>query len=237
MAVQQGSRRGRWLVLAGLLAVLAVMIVIVVELSTQEPERGKARIAGIGDAQQTFGGVRQEGDRIGSPTPRSRSSSSTTSLRQLPGAVPDHDPPARRGLRAAGDAKLEYRHYSFTERVTQPASWRRRRRPTRTTLALHLPLLSQPGRGRAPRHRRRLPGRRSRARSPSSRSPNGATICAPRAGPTARSASASTDTRPLARDLEIRAEPATIVNGPAGTRTLQDTPSLDQITNAIEAVG
>jgi protein-disulfide isomerase len=41
----------------------------------------------------------------------------------------------------------------------------------------------------------------------------------------------------LGRDLQIRAEPAMIVNGPGGTRTLQDTPSLTQITNAIEAVG
>lgn len=41
----------------------------------------------------------------------------------------------------------------------------------------------------------------------------------------------------LGSDLGIRAEPAAIVNGPGGTRTLQDSPDLGQITTAIEAVG
>ncbi|HEY8638900.1 MAG TPA: thioredoxin domain-containing protein, partial [Solirubrobacterales bacterium] len=40
----------------------------------------------------------------------------------------------------------------------------------------------------------------------------------------------------LATDLNIRAQPAAIVNGPNGTRTLQDSPTLSQITSAIGAV-
>ena len=39
-----------------------------------------------------------------------------------------------------------------------------------------------------------------------------------------------------ARGLGLRAEPSAIVNGPRGTRTLQDSPTLAQIERAIEAV-
>jgi protein-disulfide isomerase len=41
----------------------------------------------------------------------------------------------------------------------------------------------------------------------------------------------------LGSQLRIRAQPAAIVSGPNGTRTLQDSPSLSQITAAIDAVG
>ena len=41
----------------------------------------------------------------------------------------------------------------------------------------------------------------------------------------------------LGAGLGIRAQPAAIVSGPNGTRTLQDSPSLSQITAAIDAVG
>jgi protein-disulfide isomerase len=40
----------------------------------------------------------------------------------------------------------------------------------------------------------------------------------------------------LGTDLSIRAQPAAIVSGPNDTRTLQDSPTLSQITSAIGAV-
>jgi protein-disulfide isomerase len=40
----------------------------------------------------------------------------------------------------------------------------------------------------------------------------------------------------LGVDLGIRAEPAAVVNGPRGTRTLQDSPDLARLERAIEAV-
>jgi protein-disulfide isomerase len=41
----------------------------------------------------------------------------------------------------------------------------------------------------------------------------------------------------LGTDLGIRTRPAVVVSGPAGTRTLQDGPALNQVERAIEAVG
>jgi hypothetical protein len=41
----------------------------------------------------------------------------------------------------------------------------------------------------------------------------------------------------LGRELGIRTGEATIINGPGGTQTLQDGPSLAQIEHGIEAVG
>jgi hypothetical protein len=59
-------RRGRiWVVLALALALLALAYAIV-EIATREPGREVVRVAGIDSAQQIFGGVPQEGDRLGS---------------------------------------------------------------------------------------------------------------------------------------------------------------------------
>src|SRR5919198_4739586 len=67
LAAQRGGRRGRWLVL-GLLAIGVVALITgIVDLATQKPDRNQVRVAGIDDAQQIFGGVRADGDRLGSP--------------------------------------------------------------------------------------------------------------------------------------------------------------------------
>jgi hypothetical protein len=59
-------RRGRgWVLLIGFLALLALGYGIV-NIATQKPNKNTVHIEGIGEAQQLFGGVPQEGARLGS---------------------------------------------------------------------------------------------------------------------------------------------------------------------------
>jgi hypothetical protein len=59
-------RRGRgWVLLIAALALLALGYSIV-QIATQKPNKNTVHIAGIGEAQELFGGVPQEGARLGS---------------------------------------------------------------------------------------------------------------------------------------------------------------------------
>ena len=59
-------RRGRgWVILIAALALLALGYAIV-NIATQKPNKNTVHLEGIGEAQQLFGGVPQEGARLGS---------------------------------------------------------------------------------------------------------------------------------------------------------------------------
>ena len=59
-------RRGRLVIAALIALVLAVLGYAIVEMSTQEPGDPVVHLDGITDAQRLFGGMPQEGDRLGS---------------------------------------------------------------------------------------------------------------------------------------------------------------------------
>lgn len=59
-------RRGRLLIAALIALVLAVLGYAIVAMSTQEPGDPVVHLDGITDAQRLFGGMPQEGDRLGS---------------------------------------------------------------------------------------------------------------------------------------------------------------------------
>ena len=237
VAAQQGRRRGRWMVLTLLALAATALIVGIVELSTQKPDRNQVRLDGIGDAQEIFGGVQQDGDRLGSPdAPVSIqffddlqcSSCRDQFLSTIPTLVESYVRP--------GDLQMEYRHYSFspsTEELgffgaeaaaDQDYAWpyiylffRNQDEAKRvgvsedflTAIAGAIPELD------VPQWRDYL------------NSEGGA-------GGQIQDRLARYEK--LGADLSIRAQPAAIVNGPNGTRTLQDSPTLSQITNAIGAV-
>ena len=235
--MQRGRRRGRWLVLGGLVLALVAMIVVFVELSTQEPERGKARIAGIGDAQQTFGGVRQEGDRLGSPdAPVSIqvfddvqcSNCRKQFLTTIPPLVEDYVRP--------GDVRLEYRHYSFSPRVTQLGFLGAEAAADQDYSWPYIYLFFR-NQGEAERlgideeYLATIAGSIPEVDIPEWRE-----YLRAEGGPDGQIRERLERYESLGSNLEIRAEPAAVVSGPGGTRTLQDTPGLTQITDAIEAV-
>jgi protein-disulfide isomerase len=115
-AATELPRKGRgWVILALALALTGLGYAIV-EIATKEPGSALIKIEGISEAQETFGGVPQEGDRLGSEdapvsiqvfTDLQCSSCRDEFLGTIPGLVDDYVRP--------GDVKLLLRHYSVAE--------------------------------------------------------------------------------------------------------------------------
>lgn len=113
-------RKGRiWVVLALAIVLLALGYAIV-DIATQKAGPEVVRLAGISDAQRIFGGVPQEGDRVGSADAAVSiqvfndlqcSSCRDDFLGTIPRLVEDYARP--------GDVRLLYRHYSNSQRVEQ----------------------------------------------------------------------------------------------------------------------
>jgi protein-disulfide isomerase len=223
------------------LAVLSLGLIALLygfsDLATQKPDRSQVHVQGIGDAIEIFGGVRQDGDRIGSPDAPVTidvfddlqcGNCREQFLSTIPTLVTDYV--------RSGDVRLDYRHYSYsplTEELgfygaeaaaDQGYAWpyiylffRNQHEAERvgidddflTALAGSIPELD-------------VPAWRDYLHD------NG------QAGGPISDRLAAYDK--LGLDLRIRARPAAIVDGPRGTRTLQDSPSLAQIESAIDAV-
>ncbi len=88
----------------------------IVTLSTRKADKGIVHVAGIAEAQELFGGIPQEGDRLGSNDAPVTiqvfndiqcSSCRDDFLSTIPGLTEKYARP--------GDAKLLYRHYSVSE--------------------------------------------------------------------------------------------------------------------------
>ena len=207
------------------------------DLATQKPDRNQVHVQGIGDAIEIFGGVRQDGDRIGSPDAPVKieifddlqcGNCRDQFLSTIPTLVTNYV--------RSGDVRLDYRHYSYSPRTEelgfygaeaaadQGYAWpyiylffRNQDEAKRvgidedflTALAGAIPELDVPAWRDYLDH-------------------NG------EAGGPISDRLAAYDK--LGLDLRIRARPAAIVDGPRGTRTLQDSPSLADIESAIEAV-
>ncbi len=232
-------RRGRiWVILALFLALFALGYAIV-EIATRKPGRTLIKVEGISEAQETFGGVPQEGDRLGSDdapvsiqvfTDLQCGSCREEFLGTIPGLVEDYVRP--------GDVKLLLRHYSVAENPVELGF-------------LGAEAAAQQGYGWQYTYLFfRNQGEAERLGSVSH------DFLASIAAGTGEldvpewneylEAQGGTDGQigrrlesydELGRELGIRTGEATIINGPAGTRTLQDGPSQAQIERGIEAVG
>jgi protein-disulfide isomerase len=120
VAVKAMPRRGRfWVILILALAAIA-LVYSLVNISTQKAGRAVVHIDGIEDAQRIFGGVPQEGDRVGSSdapvtiqvfNDMQCSSCSDDYLSTIPQLVEKY---AR-----AGSVKLLWRHYSNAENAEE----------------------------------------------------------------------------------------------------------------------
>ncbi len=230
-------RRGRiWVILALALSLLALGYALV-EIATQEAEPAVVRIAGIGEAQEIFGGVPQEGDRLGSSdAPVSIqvfndlqcSNCREDFLSTIPALVDEYARP--------GDAKLLYRHYSVSESpqelgfygaeaaAAQGYGWQ----------YTYLFFRNQDEAKRFGIDERFLDSVAGGIEELNE--PEWLSYLEEEGG-----ADGPIDHRleayeRLGTELGIRTRQAAIVNGPRGTRTLQDGPSLAQIEAAIEAV-
>jgi hypothetical protein len=238
LAVDMPSRRGRLWVLFVLALGIVALAYAVVEISTRDAEPGLVRVAGIGDAQRLFGGVPQEGDRLGSSdAPVSIqlfndlqcSNCRADFLGTVPALVEDHV--------RSGDVKLLMRHYSVAENpielgffgteaaARQGYGWQYtylffRNQAEAQRLGVDEEFMAS------------LAGSIGELNVPEwegdLESEGGA------GGPIAKTLEGYDE---LGSQLGIRAGQATIVSGPRGTRVLQDGPTSRQIEAAIAAVG
>jgi protein-disulfide isomerase len=231
-------RRGRiWVILVLVLGLFALGYAIV-DISTQKPGREVVDVEGITNAQETFGGVPQEGDRVGSDdapvaiqyfADMQCGNCRSDFLETIPALVTDYARP--------GDVKLLMRHYSVAENPTelgfygaeaaaeQGYGWQYtylffRHQDEAKRLGIDdefmASLAGAIGELNVPEWEKSL-----------SREEKGG-------GPVAERLESYEQ---LGTDLGMRANIGAVITGPDGTETLQDGPSLAEFESAIEAVG
>ena len=236
-AVTPIPRRGRlWVILAFALA-LAALGYVVVDVSTNEAGREVVRIEGIASAQRLFGGLQQEGDRLGSgDAPVAIQLFNDLQCGNCRGEFLTVVPPLVDDYVREGEVKLLMRHYSIAANplelgffgaeaaAEQGYGWQ----------YTYLFFVNQEEAERF--------GVGDRVMGSLASSISGLEVLEWEAaldekgepgGPIAKRLERYEE---LGRDLGIRVGQAMIVSGPAGTRALQDNPELSQIEQAIEAV-
>lgn len=116
VAVKAMPRRGRiWVVLL-LAAGLFALGYSIVSISTQKAGPAVIHVAGISDAQEIFGGVPQEGDRLGSSdAPVTIQVFNDLQCSNCRDAFLETIPVLTEKFARPGDVQLLYRHYSNSE--------------------------------------------------------------------------------------------------------------------------
>jgi len=231
-------RRGRLRVIVLLALALLALGYVIVEIATKEAGREVVRVNGIASAQRLFGGIPQEGDRLGSAdAPVSVQVFNDLQcgncrdefLTTIPALVEDYVRP--------GEAKLLMRHYSIAANPTelgffgaeaaadQGYGWQ-------YTYLFFVNQAEAERFGIGDRLMSSLAGSIGELEviewQRTLDEQGGAN------GPLAERLAGYEE---LGRGLGIRIGQAMIVSGPGGTRTLQDNPRLSQVERAIEAVG
>jgi len=229
--------RGRfWIVLALVLAVSAIGYGLV-QIATRPAGSAVVHVAGIADAQRTFGGIPQEGDRLGSAdAPVSIQVFNDLQCGNCRADFLGTIPGLAEGYARPGDVQLLMRHYSVAENplelgffgaeaaAEQGYGWqytylffRNQAEAERFGVGNEFmaSIAGSVGEINVPEWRQLLDRERGAD------------------GPIARRLEGYNQ---LGTDLRIRARQAAIVSGPSGTRTLQDGPTRAQIEAAIEAV-
>jgi protein-disulfide isomerase len=239
IAVTPLPRRGRiWVILALFLALFALGYAIV-EIAIRKPGRSVVKVEGISEAQETFGGVPQEGDRLGSDdapvsiqvfTDLQCSSCRHEFLGTIPGLVEDFVRP--------GDVKLLLRHYSVAENPVE-LGFLGAEAAAEQGYGWQYTYLFFRNQGEAERQ-----GSVSHdflasiaAGTGELDVPEWNEYLEAQGGTDGQIGRRLESYDELGRQLGIRTGEATIINGPRGTRTLQDGPSRAQIERGIEDVG
>ncbi len=240
VAVKPLPRRGRIWVAALLLVALFGLGYTIVQLSTQKPDKGIVHLQGIAEAQELFGGVPQEGDRLGSnDAPVSIqvfndlqcSSCRDDFLRTVPPLMEKYVRP--------GDVKLLWRHYSNSESPQELGFYGAEAAADQGYGWQYIYLFF-----RTQEEAKRFTSERSFPDFAKSIAggveeldieewekdleENGASD-----GTIQKRLEASEE---LGRNLGIRVGQGMVVNGPSGTTTLQEGPSLKEVEAAIAEV-
>jgi protein-disulfide isomerase len=238
LAAQRGRRRGRWWVL-GVLSIGAIALIAgLSNLATQKPNPNQISVAGIDDAQEIFGGVRQDGDNIGSPDAPVTiqwfddlqcGNCGDQFLATVPTLVEDYVRP--------GDVRMEYRHYSFSSATEELGFYGAEAAADQDYTWPYVYLFFR-NQGEAKRVGVNKDFLTSLAGGiPELEVPQWRDYLDSESGSDGAIARRLAGYESLGSQLRIRAQPAAIVSGPNGSQTLQDSPSLAQIKAAINQVG
>jgi protein-disulfide isomerase len=230
-------RRGRIWVLLGLGLALFAIGYAIVSISTQEAGPEVVRISGISDAQRLFGGVPQEGDRVGSAdAPVSIQVFNDLQCSSCRDDFLSTIPSLAEGYARPGDVKLLYRHYSNSQRVEQLGFYGAESAAEQGYGWQYIYLFFR-NQDQAERFGIDQDYLDSIAGSiEEMNEPEWLAYLEDNGGSGGAIDEKLQGYEELGRDLGIRTGQAAIVSGPRGTETLQDGPSLAEIEAAIEAV-
>jgi protein-disulfide isomerase len=230
-------RKGRaWVILALALALFGLGYAIV-EIATKPPGRKLVQVAGIDEAQEIFGGVPQEGDRLGSSdapvtiqlfADMQCGSCQEDFLGTIPRLVSDYARP--------GEVKLLLRHYSVAENPLELGFFGAEA-AAQQGYGWQYTYLFFRNQGEAERFGIDEDFMASLAGSIGELDvPEWHEYLEKEGGSDGAIARRLEGYEQLGTQLGIRTRPAMIVTGPDGTRTLQDGPSLAAVERAVESV-
>jgi protein-disulfide isomerase len=236
-AVKALPRRGRlWVILLLALGVFGVGY-LVVSIATVKPGDPVVHVAGIADAQELFGGVPQEGDRLGS----SDAPVTIQVFNDLQCADCREDflstiPALTENYARPGDVKLLYRHYSNSENVQQLGFYGAEAAADQGYgwQYTYLFFRNQAEAGHFGVDQDFLDSIAGGIEELNF--PEWQEDLEDNGGSNGAIAERLNRYEELGSDLGIRVRQAAIVSGSRGTETLQDGPSLGEIERAIEAV-
>jgi protein-disulfide isomerase len=214
-----------------LLAIGASALVVAIVFIAVGEEGESIEITGVSETNQLLGGIHQDGPELGSP----EAEVTVTVFNDLQ-CIPCADyhldtvPSLVEDFVRPGEARLEFSHFSVGPRETGLASYGAvaagfQEREWQFIHLLYLNLDEAGARGITDEFLRAIAGSagleigewEEDRRSPAA----------------AREVQADAE---LARELGLPAQPAAVVDGPGGTRTLIESPSLEEIEQAIGAV-
>jgi Thioredoxin len=231
-------RRGRIWVIAVLALALFGLGYAIVEIATRPPGPAVVKVEGIEDAQEIFGGVPQEGDRLGPEdapvsiqvfTDLQCGSCRSEFLGTIPPLVEDEVRPGR--------VELLLRHYSVAENPTELGFYGAEAAAQQGYGWQYTYLFFRN------QHEAEKQGTISEDFMSSLAGsigeldvPEWHEYLEKQSGPGGAMQKTLEGYDELGQELGIRTQEATIITGPGGSRTLQDGPALGQIEHAIEAV-
>ncbi len=237
VAVKAMPRRGRLWVVAILALALFGLGYSIVSISTQKAGQAVVHVAGISEAQEIFGGVPQEGDRLGSSdapvTIQVFNDLQCSSCREdFLGTIPALTERYAR----PGDVQLLYRHYSNSESPQELGFYGAEAAADQGYGWQYVYLFFR-NQGEAERFGIDQNFLDSIAGGIEELNfPEWQEDLEKNGGSGGAIAKRLEGYEELGSDLGIRVRQAAIVSGPNGTHTLQDGPKLGQIERAIEEV-
>ena len=216
---------------------LAALGYFIVDLSTREAGRDVVRLDGIDTAQRLFGGIPQEGDRLGSgDAPIAIQVFNDLQCGNCRADFLDTIPGLVEGYARPGAAKLLMRHYSVAENPVELGFFGAEA-AAQQGYGWQYTYLFFRNQAEAERFGIGDEFMSSLAGSIGELNvPEWEEYLDSQGGSGGEIATALEGYEELGTKLGIRAGQALIVSGPGGTRTLQDGPSLNQAERAIEAV-